>query len=143
MTAIVPSYLDSLGGGMLIGLSSAILLVLNGKIAGISGIVASLFGRPQRSILVNIAFVLGIIAGPFLFRGLFGAWPMVHVPSSWALLAVAGLLVGFGTRLGSGCTSGYGVSELARLSPRSLMAVIVFLAVAVLTVFVKREGGWM
>jgi uncharacterized membrane protein YedE/YeeE len=143
MTAVSPTYLDSLGGGMLIGLSSAILLLLNGKIAGISGIVASLFSASHRSLVVNTAFVLGLIAGPILFHGMFGAWPVVHIPSSWTLLAVAGVLVGFGTRLGSGCTSGHGVSGLARLSPRSMVAVAVFLIVAVVTVLIKRMGGWI
>lgn len=138
-----PTYLESLAGGMLIGLSSLILLVLNGRIAGISGIAASLFRGFDRTLFVNFAFVGGLVAGPFAFRALFGAWPFVQVPTSWTLLIVAGLLVGFGTRLGSGCTSGHGVSGLARLSPRSIAAVIVFLLVAMLTVFAKRTGGWI
>ncbi|MBC7576290.1 MAG: YeeE/YedE family protein [Tardiphaga sp.] len=140
---MAPTYADSFVGGMLIGLSSLILLLLNGRIAGISGIVASLFGRADRRLQVNLAFVAGLILGPLLFRVVFGDWPLVRIPTSLPLLIVAGLLVGFGTRLGSGCTSGHGVSGLARLSPRSMAAVAVFMVVAVMTVYLKRTGGWI
>ena len=140
---LVPTYLESLIGGMLIGLSSLTLLLLNGRIAGISGIVASLFRGVDRQRVVNGAFAVGLVAGPLIFRGVYGEWPLVRVPTSWPLLIVAGLLVGFGTRLGSGCTSGHGISGMARLSPRSIVAVIVFLGVAMLTVFIKRMGGWI
>jgi uncharacterized membrane protein YedE/YeeE len=143
MIHMAPTYADSFVGGMLIGLSSLILLLLNGGIAGISGIFASLFGRADRRPWVNLAFVVGLILGPLLFRVAFGDWPLVRIPTSLPLLIVAGLLVGFGTRLGSGCTSGHGVLGLARLSPRSMAAVAVFMAVAVLTVYLKRAGGWI
>lgn len=139
-----PTYFDSLLGGMLIGFSSLLLLLLNGQIAGISGIVASLFfGRVDRKMLINLSFAAGLVLGPLAYRAAFGEWPLVRVPTSWPLLIAAGLLVGFGTRLGSGCTSGHGVSGIARLSRRSIVAVIVFLGVAVLTVFFKRLGGWI
>ena len=138
-----PTFLDSFLGGTLIGLSSLLLLLLNGRIAGISGIVASLFGRSDRQVLVNLSFVSGLVVGPLAYRAAFGEWPLVRVPTSWPLLIVAGLLVGFGTRLGSGCTSGHGVSGMARLSRRSIVAVTVFMAVAVVTVFIKRIGGWI
>ena len=138
-----PTFLDSFMGGTLIGLSSLLLLLLNGRIAGISGIVASVFGRADRQLLVNLSFVSGLVFGPLAYRAAFGEWPLVRVPTSWPLLVVAGLLVGFGTRLGSGCTSGHGVSGIARLSRRSIVAVTVFMAVAVVTVFIKRIGGWI
>ena len=141
--ADAPTFLDSFMGGTLIGLSSLLLLLLNGRIAGISGIVASLFGRADRQLLVNLSFVSGLVFGPLAYRAAFGEWPLVRVPTSWPLLVVAGLLVGFGTRLGSGCTSGHGVSGIARLSRRSIVAVTVFMAVAVVTVFIKRIGGWI
>ncbi|MCX7318957.1 MAG: YeeE/YedE family protein [Hyphomicrobiales bacterium] len=143
MTHIAPTYVDSFIGGILIGLSSLILLLLNGRIAGISGIFASLFGRADRQLWVSLAFVIGLILGPLLFRAVLGDWPLVRIPQSFPLIIVAGLLVGFGTRLGSGCTSGHGVTGLARLSPRSMAAVAVFMIVAVLTVYLKRAGGWI
>lgn len=138
-----PNFLDSFLGGTLIGLSSLLLLLLNGRIAGISGIVASLFGRADRQLLVNLSFTAGLVLGPLSYRAAFGEWPLVRVPTSWPLLIAAGLLVGFGTRLGSGCTSGHGVSGMARLSRRSIVAVAVFMVVAVVTVFIKRIGGWI
>lgn len=138
-----PTFLDSFLGGTLIGLASLLLLLLNGRIAGISGIVASLFGGADRQMLVNLSFAAGLVLGPLAYRAAFGEWPLVHVPTSWSLLIAAGLLVGFGTRLGSGCTSGHGVSGMARLSRRSIVAVTVFMAVAVVTVFIKRIGGWI
>lgn len=134
-------YLPALLGGMLIGLAATVLLVANGRVAGISGIVDGLFGREVARIVVNAAFVAGLLLGPLLFRASFDTWPQVTVTGSLPLLALAGLLVGFGTRLGSGCTSGHGVVGLARLSPRSIVAVITFLATAVITVFTMRQVG--
>lgn len=138
-----PTLLDSFQGGTLIGLSSFLLLLMNGRIAGISGIVASLVGRADRQTLVNLSFAVGLVLGPFAYRAAFGEWPLVRVSTSWPLLIAAGLLVGFGTRLGSGCTSGHGVSGMARLSRRSVVAVTVFMIVAIVTVFIKRIGGWI
>lgn len=134
------AYLPALGGGLLIGLSAAMLLLLNGRIAGISGLVAGL-ARPGERRLADIAFLVGLILGPPLFAGIAGHWPAMRIEASWPVLAVAGLLVGFGTRLGSGCTSGHGVCGLARLSPRSLMAVLVFLATGMLTVALVRAAS--
>jgi uncharacterized membrane protein YedE/YeeE len=125
---------------MLIGLSAAMLLLLNGRIAGISGLVAGL-ARPGERRLADIAFLVGLILGPPLFAGIAGHWPAMRIEASWPVLAVAGFLVGFGTRLGSGCTSGHGVCGLARLSPRSLVAVLVFLATGMLTVAVVRVAS--
>lgn len=119
------AYLPSLLGGMLIGASAVMLVLLNGRIAGISGIV----GRLAQGIglRTNLAFVLGLLLGPLAYLLLFGGWPVVQITASWPLLIVAGLLVGFGSRMGSGCTSGHGVLGLARLSIRSMVAVATFL----------------
>ncbi|WEZ83256.1 YeeE/YedE thiosulfate transporter family protein [Rhizobium sp. 32-5/1] len=126
-------YLLSLSGGMLIGLSAAILMVANGRVAGISGIAGRLLQGRQSG--VGAAFVIGLLLGPIVYRALSGSWPAVTIETSTPLLVVAGLLVGFGSRMGSGCTSGHGVVGLARLSPRSIAAVVTFLATAVLTVW--------
>ncbi|MHC2104189.1 MULTISPECIES: YeeE/YedE family protein [unclassified Methylobacterium] len=132
------TYLPPLAGGLLIGLSAAMLLLLNGRIAGISGLVAGL-GRPGRARwLADAAFLLGLVLGPPAFALLAGRWPEMRIAANLPVLALAGLLVGFGTRLGSGCTSGHGVCGLARLSPRSLAAVLVFLATGMLTVAATR-----
>jgi uncharacterized membrane protein YedE/YeeE len=134
-------YLPSLLGGALIGLSAAVLLLANGRIAGISGIVGALFQKPDARLFTNLAFVLGLVLGPVAFLLSSGAWPTVRIEASWPLLIVAGLLVGFGTRMGSGCTSGHGVVGLARLSPRSIAAVVTFLVAAMLAVLLMRIGG--
>jgi len=134
------AYLSPLIGGALIGLSAAMLLLLNGRIAGVSGIVASLF-RGGSVPMANLAFVAGLTLGPTAYRLWTGEWPLVQPQGPLLLFAVAGLLVGFGTRMGSGCTSGHGVAGLARLSARSIAAVLVFLAAAVTTVALMRWGG--
>jgi len=133
------TYLQSLAGGMLIGASAAILLLLNGRIAGVSGIV----GRLAQGIglTTNLAFVLGLLLGPLAYLLAFGGWPTVEVTATWPLIIVAGLLVGFGSRMGSGCTSGHGVLGLARLSPRSIVAVATFLSAGVLAVTIVRGFG--
>ena len=132
------TYLPPLAGGLLIGLSAAMLLLLNGRIAGISGLVAGL-GRPGGGRrFADAAFLLGLVLGPPVFALLAGHWPEMRIAASLPVLALAGLLVGFGTRLGSGCTSGHGVCGLARLSPRSIVAVLVFLATGMLTVTAVR-----
>lgn len=133
------AYLPALAGGLLIGLSAATLLLVNGRIAGISGLVAGL-AQPGERRLSDLAFLLGLGLGPPLFAAMAGHWPLMRIEASWPVLAVAGLLVGFGTRLGSGCTSGHGVCGLARLSPRSLVAVLVFLATGMLTVALMRAA---
>lgn len=132
------TYASGFAGGALIGLSVALLMLLNGRIAGISGLVAGL-GRDHGSRWwVDAVFVAGLIAGPPAFTLATGAWPEMRFVASLPVLAVAGLLVGFGTRLGSGCTSGHGVAGLARLSPRSLAAVLTFLGSGMLTVALLR-----
>lgn len=132
------AYLPSLAGGGLIGLAVALLLLLNGRIAGISGLVAGLGTDRGERWLADAAFVAGLLLGPPAFAWLTGAWPEMGIVASIPMLVVAGVLVGFGTRLGSGCTSGHGVAGLARLSPRSIAAVLTFLASGMLTVAMTR-----
>jgi uncharacterized membrane protein YedE/YeeE len=129
-------YWPSLTGGMLIGFSATMLLLLNGRVAGISGIVGRLAQGGQ--VATNGAFVLGLLAGPAIYRMLVGEWPAVTITASLPVIVAAGLLVGFGTRMGSGCTSGHGIVGLARFSPRSIVAVVTFLAAGVATVTVMR-----
>ncbi|WP_152979758.1 YeeE/YedE family protein [Mesorhizobium sp. 1M-11] len=136
-------YLAPIVGGALIGLSASLLMLLNGRTAGISGIVAGVLGQRGERFGHDIAFVAGLLLGPLAYLMIFGSAPQVAVSASWPLLIVAGLLVGFGTRMGSGCTSGHGISGLARLSPRSFVAVLTFLATAILTVLAMRLGGWL
>lgn len=131
-------YWAGLAGGALIGLSVAGLMLLNGRIAGISGVVAGLGQDRGERRWADLAFVGGLIGGPALFAWLSGGWPTMRFVASLPVLALAGLLVGFGTRLGSGCTSGHGVAGLARLSPRSLAAVLTFLVAGMVTVAVLR-----
>nr|WP_298101139.1 YeeE/YedE family protein [uncultured Shinella sp.] len=128
--------MQSLAGGMLIGASAVMLLILNGRIAGISGIV----GRVAQGVglTTNLAFVLGLLLGPLAYLLAFGGWPAVRITATWPLIIIAGLLVGFGSRMGSGCTSGHGVLGLARLSPRSMIAVVTFLSSGVVAVTVLR-----
>lgn len=131
-------FLWPLAGGLLIGLSAGLYLLTTGRIAGISGLAASAAGLTGMGFSrLGLGFLGGILAGAALASA-FLRRPEITVTSSVPLLVVAGLLVGFGTRLGSGCTSGHGVCGLARLSPRSLAATLVFMAVAAATVFVVR-----
>ena len=126
-------------GGVLIGLSAVLLWLFNGRIAGISGIVGGLIAPGTRDFAWRAAFILGLVAGPLVTAALLGEMPPVTITGSTGLLVAGGLLVGFGTRLGSGCTSGHGVCGLARLSPRSIAATGLFLAAALATVFVMRH----
>jgi uncharacterized membrane protein YedE/YeeE len=133
MTQFTP--LSGALGGALIGLAVVLLMLLNGRIAGISGIFGeALTGDGERG--WRIAFLLGLVAAPLLV----GA-PAPTMPSSWGVIIAAGLLVGFGTRLGGGCTSGHGVCGIARLSVRSLVATAIFMATAVLVVWLTRHAG--
>ncbi|MEO1038511.1 MAG: YeeE/YedE family protein [Pseudomonadota bacterium] len=131
--------ITALLGGGLIGLASVLLLATNGRIAGVSGIIGALFspGEPDR--LWRIAFVIGLIAAPWIWVLAPGGAPTVQVATSLPLLIAAGLLVGVGTQIGSGCTSGHGVCGLGRLSGRSLVAVLTFMAMAAATVFLMRH----
>lgn len=132
--------ISALLGGMLIGLSAVGLMALNGRIAGIAGIVGGMASANGSELGWRLAFVLGLIAGPFAVLAVRGAVPPVVVDVSWPLVIAGGLLVGFGTRLGNGCTSGHGVCGLARLSPRSLVATAAFTAAAMVMVILVRHG---
>ena len=130
--------LASLGGGLLIGAAVALFILFNGRIAGISGIVGGLL-RPSRGDMAwRLAFVLGLVSAPLLYR-FFAALPESRIDAGWGVLVVAGLLVGVGTRYGSGCTSGHGICGMSRLSPRSLAATLLFMAGGFLTVFFVRH----
>lgn len=131
--------MSALLGGALIGLSAALLLLLNGRIAGISGIVGGLLQGPKKDdVAWRVAFVLGLIAAPLLYQA-FSALPESIIETGDASLIVAGLLVGLGSRLGSGCTSGHGVCGISRLSPRSIVATMTFMATGFMTVYVMRH----
>ena len=125
-------------GGMLIGLASAIFILFNGRIAGISGIVGGLLRPSKGDMAWRIAFVAGLISTPLAYR-MVAPLPIVTVDASNPMLIVAGLLVGIGTRYGSGCTSGHGVCGLSRLSPRSMVATAAFMLAGFVTVFVVRH----
>ena len=130
---------SALIGGLLIGASAALFLILNGRIAGISGILGGLL-QPRRDELGwRIAFLAGLLAAPLIYAAAGGAVPSLSIDAPVSLLILAGLLVGFGTRLGAGCTSGHGVCGIGRGSPRSLAATGIFMMAAVLTVFVARH----
>lgn len=128
----------SFAGGLLIGVAAAMLLLLNGRVAGISGIVGGLLAPQRHDLGWRIAFVLGLLAAPALWRLAGGALEM-RIDSGFATLAAAGLLVGVGTSYGSGCTSGHGVCGVSRLSPRSLLATAAFMLAGFATVFVARH----
>ncbi len=135
--------LASLIGGMLIGLSASMLLLFNGKIAGISGIIAGILSPAKNDTLWRIVFVAGLLVGGFLLRLLSPQTFAIGITRSWSALVVAGLLVGFGIRLGNGCTSGHGVCGLSRFSQRSLLATVTFIATGALTVYIINHllGG--
>ena len=128
----------ALAGGAVIGLSAAMFILLNGRIAGISGILGGLLQRPKGDMAWRIAFLLGLLAASLVY-GWFAPLPEVRVEAGTATLVAAGLLVGLGTRYGSGCTSGHGVCGLSRLSPRSLVATAAFMSAGFITVFVVRH----
>lgn len=135
--------LPSLIGGMLIGLSASAMLLFNGKIAGISGIVAGLLNPAKNDTLWRGIFIAGLLTGGLLLRIVSPQVFTMGISRSWAALVLAGMLVGFGTRLGNGCTSGHGVCGLSRLSPRSLIATITFIATGAAAVYVVNHllGG--
>lgn len=132
----------ALAGGVLIGAAASLFILLNGRIAGISGLLASLLDRGAEGRGEKLIFLLGVLFAPLLWM-LFGVLPVMEFQSGWIGLVVAGLLVGIGTRYGSGCTSGHGVCGISRLSPRSIVATLMFMAAGFVTVFVLRHllGG--
>lgn len=126
-------------GGALIGLASVLLMLLTGRIAGISGIFGGLLNPRFGEIGWRIAFIAGLILAP-LIAGLIGyGMHAPQMPASWTVIVAAGLLVGFGTRLAGGCTSGHGICGMARLSARSIAATVIFMIVAITTVAVTRH----
>ncbi len=128
----------SLAGGALIGLAAAMFLMFNGRIAGISGIVGGLLNRSYGDVAWRLAFVAGLVFSPLVF-GLAAPLPEIRVDAGYSLLVVAGLLVGIGTRYGSGCTSGHGVCGLSRRSPRSMVATAAFMLAGFSTVYIVRH----
>ncbi|MEJ8827028.1 YeeE/YedE family protein [Variovorax humicola] len=130
--------LASLAGGVLIGIAAAMFVLLNGRIAGISGVLGGLLRPVKGDSAWRIAFVLGLIGAPLVYL-LFAAVPKPQIEAGNGSLILAGLLVGIGTRYGSGCTSGHGVCGLSRLSPRSLVATAAFMGAGFVTVFVTRH----
>jgi uncharacterized membrane protein YedE/YeeE len=132
----------SLGGGILLGIASAMFVLLNGRILGISGILGGLLAPRMGDIGWRFAFLLGMGAAPMVFAAVMPPelLPAVRIDASEPVIALAGVLVGLGTRYGSGCTSGHGVCGLSRLSPRSLVATLSFMAAGFATVFLVRHA---
>ena len=132
----------SLGGGILLGLASAAFILVNGRILGISGILGGLLAPRLGDIGWRIAFLLGMAAAPFVSGLLLpsGYMKAPRIEAGYIAIAIAGLLVGFGTRYGSGCTSGHGVCGLSRLSPRSLVSTLTFMGLGFLVVYVMRHA---
>jgi uncharacterized protein len=130
---------SALIGGLMIGASAALFLVLNGRVAGISGILGGLLAPARGEVGWRLAFLAGMFVAPLVYLAFGGTLPPIELNASLPLLIVAGLIVGFGTRLGAGCTSGHGVCGIGRGSPRSLAATAVFMATAIGTVFVTRH----
>ncbi|WP_181563548.1 YeeE/YedE family protein [Ectopseudomonas mendocina] len=129
---------SALAGGALIGLAASVFALVNGRVAGISGLLGSLLQRQAEGRGEKAAFLLGLLLAPGLWV-MFAALPTIHFETGSLGLIVAGLLVGIGTRYGSGCTSGHGVCGISRLSPRSLVATLCFMATGFATVFVLRH----
>ena len=128
----------SLAGGLMLGLASALFILVNGRILGISGILGGLLAPRKGDVIWRVAFILGLLAAPLVVAGLAGPW-QVRIEAGWGTVVVAGLLVGIGTRYGAGCTSGHGVCGLSRLSPRSLVATLAFMGSGFVTVYLARH----
>jgi uncharacterized membrane protein YedE/YeeE len=128
----------ALAGGLLIGLAASAFVLLNGRIAGISGILGGLLRPAQGDVAWRVAFLAGLVGAPLIYA-LFAALPESRIDAGDGALVAAGLLVGIGTRYGSGCTSGHGVCGLSRLSPRSLVATGAFMLAGFVTVFMLRH----
>jgi uncharacterized membrane protein YedE/YeeE len=130
--------IQSLIGGSIIGIAVSLLLLFNGKVLGVSGILGELFNHPLSKNYWRLFFVLGLLISPLIYS-IFHPIPLIEISSNKLLIIVAGLLVGFGSRLGSGCTSGHGVCGLARLSVRSFIATMTFIFFGFVTVFVIQK----
>jgi uncharacterized membrane protein YedE/YeeE len=127
-------------GGALIGFSAALLMLLMGRVAGISGIFGGCLRPGASGRGWRLAFLAGLLLAPLSAMAIGFDVPLPAMPASWPIVIGAGLLVGFGSRMGNGCTSGHGVCGIARLSPRSITATVVFMAAAMITVAVMRHG---
>ena len=127
-------------GGAIIGLAATLLMLLTGRIAGISGILGDLVDLAGGDRLWRLAFLAGLIAAPLILAAASGHRLSAPPMPGWIIVIAAGLLVGFGTRLGSGCTSGHGICGIARLSPRSIAATLTFVAAAMLVVAITRHA---
>ncbi len=129
---------SAISGGVMLGIASALFILLNGRIAGICGIQGGLY-RPQRNdIGWRVAFIVGLILAPLAWATV-NTLPNINIEASNSLLAISGLIVGISTRYGSGCTSGHGVCGISRLSPRSIIATLAFMGTGFLTVFIVRH----
>ncbi len=129
---------SALAGGMLIGLATAMFVLLNGRIAGISGVLGGLLKPVRGDAGWRAAFIVGLVAAPWVYAA-YQAVPAVQIDAEYGALIAAGVLVGVGTRYGAGCTSGHGVCGLSRLSPRSLVATATFMGAGFVTVFLTRH----
>ena len=129
---------SALAGGAVIGLAAALLVLFNGRIAGISGIIGGLIRPKTGDINWRLAFMLGLVAAPILWQ-FFTPLPSIQIDTSYTLLAIAGLITGIGTRYGSGCTSGHGICGISRVSPRSIIATLAFMGTGFVTVYLMRH----
>jgi uncharacterized membrane protein YedE/YeeE len=135
-------YLWPLMGGLLIGVSTSLFLLSVGRVTGISGIIGNLFNSSAKDRLWRVVYIVGLMLGAFVFSH---QWPQFKVPpqqGSLVMMLIAGLLVGYGTRLANGCTSGHGICGIARLSKRSLIATCTFMAFGMITVFLMKKAGF-
>jgi uncharacterized membrane protein YedE/YeeE len=126
-------------GGMILGISAALYVLLHGRILGISGIVSGLLHTRKGDWVWRLILVLGVVSAPILGVVLFDMHPATNIDANWIAIVLAGLLVGFGAHYGSGCTSGHGICGLSRLSPRSLVATASFMGAGFITVYVTRH----
>lgn len=134
-------YLQALFGGLLIGFSVTLLLIFNGKVTGISGIIGGLLKPQKHDAFWRISFILGMLTGGLMLKIFYPESLTSTVHSSTAVLVSSGLLVGFGTLLGNGCTSGHGICGISRLSARSILATLVFMASGIITVYLMKVFG--
>ncbi|MDO9269434.1 MAG: YeeE/YedE family protein [Methylobacter sp.] len=132
------TYIVSLSGGLLIGIAAAMFVLLNGRVAGISGILAGLIQADKGDKIWRIMFLLGMVASPFVYQSAFDL-PPVTIDAGTAKLIIAGLLVGLGTSYASGCTSGHGVCGISRGSIRSIVATLTFMIAGFITVYLTRH----
>ncbi len=126
-------------GGMILGLAAALYVNLHGRILGISGIISGVFTSKSDDVFWRLSMVIGLLSAPLWAALLFDMHPIQVIDAGWAAVVIAGLLVGFGSAYGSGCTSGHGICGLSRLSPRSLVATLSFMLAGFITVFVIRH----